>query len=77
MRDAFRPSRRQPEGPYTEVFQEVAKRIERALFTFERTSNQAVLRFFRRADESDKMAEAGHEQAILLHENEGVFLIYL
>ncbi|KAG8935418.1 hypothetical protein FRC01_000025 [Tulasnella sp. 417] len=76
MRDAFRFSRRQPEGSYTQVFQEVAKRIERALFTFERTSNQAVLRFFRKADESEKVVEGGNGQAVSLHENEGVFLVY-
>lgn len=77
MRDAFRSSRRQPEGSYSQEFQEVAKRIERALFTFERTSNQAVLRFFRKADESEKVADGGNGQAMSLHENEGVFLVYL
>ncbi|KAG8975012.1 hypothetical protein FRB90_009653, partial [Tulasnella sp. 427] len=76
MRDAFRSSRRRPDVSYTQEFRELGKKIERALFTFERTSNQAVLRFFRRSDESDKVLRDVNEESLSLHENEGVFLVY-
>lgn len=59
-------------------FRSLTANIRRALYTFEHTSNQAVLRFFRRADEgekSDKDLAANH-----LNDLEGsdvVFLVYL
>ncbi|KAG8906930.1 hypothetical protein FRB99_005704 [Tulasnella sp. 403] len=77
MRAAFKASRSYlDQTSYTppEDFREFAKKIERALFTFEHTSNQAVLKFFRRADESLKGDAA--DNLFVFEDNESVFLIY-
>jgi hypothetical protein len=55
--------------------------IERALFTFESTSNHAVMRLYRReiSDSSwESIAHSADENYVLLgNESEQVFLVYL
>lgn len=65
-------------------FTELAEDVERALFTFESTSNHAVLRMYRSGQAAgleqsqSSIASLQPENQILLgDESENVFLVYL
>lgn len=77
MRSAFENRSGYSEDTVLEEFATLGKQIERALFTFERTSNQAVLRFFRKSDEEEKAMTEMEKEERSLDQNESVFLIYL
>lgn len=64
-------------------FVEIADSIERALFTFESTSNHAVLRMYRSGNVSGVDSRASiasltsDNQILMGDESENVFLVYL
>ena len=63
-------------------FVEISNSIERALFTFESTSNHAVLRAYRSGnaglDSHSSVASLTSENQVLMGaESENVFLVYL
>lgn len=66
-------------------FQQLAEDIERALYTFESTSNQAVMRVYRRSvmissgNSAASVSDVGGENELLTQydDSEVVFLIYL
>jgi hypothetical protein len=82
LRDAFEKRRhRDTEAVSPQEFQELADGIQRALFTFESTSNHAVMRLYRKSD----VSPAGSTDASSFNENpvlsssegEHIFLVYL
>ena len=58
-------------------FQELGERIVRALFIFDSTSNQAILRLFRRFGEAQLSDVTGLPEHDGYEDNEGVFVVYL
>ena len=68
-----------------EEFHELADQLERALFTFESTSNHAVLRLYRKGagtstiDESiESLRASADDNSVLMGaESESIFLVYL
>jgi hypothetical protein len=64
-------------------FHQLVDSIERALFTFESTSNHAVLRLYRKSEVSESQSweslkSYAEENSVLLgSEGEQVFLVYL
>lgn len=65
-------------------FNDLAEALERALFTFESTSNHAVVRLYRRGVGSsiDPMTASSHssidENSVLMGaDSESIFLVYL
>lgn len=88
VREAFvklrRPNRR--EAPMSlEDFHQLTDNIERALYTFESTSNQAVLRVYRRnlvtsaTASSTSVSDIGDDNELLTQndDSEIIFLVYL
>lgn len=53
--------------------------IEHALFLFDSTSNQAIVRLYRRGDMTDQMPQSENGLPLCLGngDNETVFLVYL
>ncbi|EGO00416.1 hypothetical protein SERLA73DRAFT_52646 [Serpula lacrymans var. lacrymans S7.3] len=84
LRDAFADIQhaRQEHVIQPNDFHEIIDGIERALFTFESTSNHAVLRLYRRSDFSAPTSRASvasnaeDNSALTNSENENVFLVY-
>lgn len=64
-------------------FHELSENVERALFTFESTSNHAVLRLYRSGNVSGVDSRASvasltsENQALSGDESENIFLVYL
>jgi hypothetical protein len=61
-------------------FFQLSEDIERALYAFDRTSNHAVMRLYRRSDTTDRFSMTSEEAVptILANgDNETVFLVYL
>lgn len=69
----------------SEEFEEISETLERALFTFESTSNHAVLRLYRRGlgsptltRPSDSIQSLGDDNSVLMGaDSENIFLVYL
>jgi hypothetical protein len=88
LREAFNDPRSEGKGMKKlkpEEFHDLADQLERALFTFESTSNHAVLRLYRKGagsttvDESIRSLRASlDENSVLMGtESETIFLVYL
>ena len=63
-----------------EEFHDMAESLERALFTFESTSNHAVVRLYRRecASAEESIASLAEENTMLSGaDSESIFLVYL
>lgn len=61
-------------------FFELSQDIERALFVFDCTSNQALMRLYRRGDMTDRLPQSEHSDPPLVlgnGDNETVLLVYL
>jgi hypothetical protein len=85
LREAFAKVRRggQEGALHPNEFSELVEAIERALFTFESTSNHALMRLYRRTDISatpscNSVISSMEENVVLGGgDNETVFLVYL
>ncbi|EIW83515.1 hypothetical protein CONPUDRAFT_81418 [Coniophora puteana RWD-64-598 SS2] len=88
LRDAFASSHttnpnqaQQAQLMQAQDFQQTIEHIERALFTFESTSNHAVMRIYRRSDlpqvgDSDREGEGVNPFMAGSADNESIFLVY-
>jgi hypothetical protein len=81
MRETFTQQTRSLKAIQAREFQELADGIQRALFAFESTSNQAVMRLYKRSDyASTHPADNSFDEDNSIFtgsEGEHVFLVYL
>lgn len=79
MKNAFEQHRKGDPMDSQEFFR-LSEDIERALYTFDQTSNHAVMRLYRRSDATDRYSVTSDDAfptILATGDNETVFLVYL